>query len=281
MGKLNDKMLDFIPPAVRPAAEKAAEQYDIDRQSVASGNTPFDTESNAYWYATGGYTDIEFDSTTPSAYTGLISAISRYAETPNEKKETPTTKYLPNVKSTGVFEKNKEFISFDQYASIIHNALKQGCTKWKYVPYGLVYPKKKQGVAGVSDEAIKAAQQVTGTLEMWNKSRPIRNTANYESEAAKELVQQNIEDGSTAATSLNKVLTKRKAITTDFGADISGDEHLNNFCRMLMPKLEQNYNYRKDFFSVAQQNKSSELYRWLIDAGYTEELIRMLSGYKD
>lgn len=271
LGAIEDRIKD---PAIIQAARNAAIQYEHDRRDKTK-------DKHHYIYGKDNsvlLTDVKFSSNEPSAYTNLLIAICNYAIKKGSDGYSPKDKNISNEKAH-IFKENK--VPFDQYSVIIYDSKQGGCTNWKYVPYGLVYPEKGSVPENLPKDISTVAKGTAGSRDMLNSTNYERETENYVNTAHKHLVQKNMVSGGTAAESINETLIARKKITDDFARDIRGDNILNDFCNILMNKIQQDSNFREDFFATAQGSPNSELYRWLLAVGYNKDLIYELSGYQN
>ena len=238
---------------VRNAAERAADQYESDKIK--------------YNFQSGD--DIVFNSTNPSVYKNLINAICAYAGKAQENNKSPEQEYTANVK-----EKRGKDISFEQYSKTIKTANDNGVTKWKYVPYGLVYPEESNKAVGT-----EAARKAAGSQErLFHVNRYNKNYKNY-IDAANTYFSMNPNiDGTTAAKNLDKVLDKRKLINSNFNANLEeGDQLMDDYCNVVNNRLNDK-DFRMEYFRYAENNPNSEFHRYLIFCGYTDFRIKALAN---
>lgn len=259
LGDIENRIND---PAVLQAARRAAVQYENDLRKGL--------------YNSGD--DVDFTSDKASAYTNLLNAICNYAVQKKSDGYSPKDKNTSNVKSH-TFKSNK--VPFDQLAVIIYDVKQGGCRRWRYAPYGLVYPNVSDMPKNLSPALANVAQSNSNSKEIWNKVNDTKDVEKYIDFSRKTLQWNDSISGGDAAQSLNETLIKRKTITDDFSKDIRGDNILNDFCRVLVNRLQTDSDFREDFFATAQGSQRSELYRWLLAVGYTKDLIYELSGYQN
>lgn len=256
MAKINDSMRQYINNStVAQAADNAASFYEQNMRLPTNGNH--------------FRSDVKFSSGDNNPYTALLSAIISYASKPDEKTGlSPEQTYSVNAK-----DKLASNVSFPQYAVGIKEA-SRSTQQWKYTPYGLVYPATTP--EGMSSATAKALKRTSGTMELIFRASHERNFNSYQKSLKDSLLYTPDTSGSAAANSLNTVLEKRKLVTPDFNTNNEADRQANNFVELVNTRLNNDDEFRKEFFKYAVDNQGSEFEKYLNYCGYNDTTI---SGY--